>query len=95
MTTQPERLRHARQRYLDDYMDDDGQVHRYYVFGDYAMCGELVGARDSLPYGDFGKLVELQNVGQLDPTLIPLCSRCIDRIDPPPQRPPWRRRRES
>ena len=85
MTTRPERLRHARQQGLDDY----------YSFQDYAMCGERVGARDSLPYVDFRKLAEVQNADQLDPALIPLCPRCIDRMDPPTQRPPWRRRRES
>ena len=62
MTTRLERLRHARQPSLYDY----------YSFQDYAMCGERVGGRDSLPYGDFRKLAELQNAGQFDPALTPL-----------------------
>ena len=94
MTHPTERLRHARQRGLEDYTDRDGQLHRYYVALDYALCGERVGRRESLPHGDFRKLLDPQNDGQLDPSLVPLCLRCIDRMDPPPQRPPWRRRRD-
>ena len=58
------------------------------------MCGERVGERDSLPNEDFRKLMDLQNVGRLDPTLIPLCKRCIDRVDLAPPAPPWRPRRQ-
>ena len=64
MTRRPERIRHARQPGLDDYY---GLTVR-----DYSLCGELAGARDSLPYTDFRKLVEFQNADQLDPDLIPL-----------------------
>ena len=73
MSTGSKRLRHARQRGLDDYY---GQIVR-----DYALCGERVGAWDSLPHADFQTLCELATAGQLDPAVIPLCRDCMAAMD--------------
>ena len=93
MSYPTEPLRHARQPGLEDYTDRDGRVHRYYQYGDYAMCGKRVLARHTLPHSDFRSLMDLQNDAQMDPALVPLCPRCIDRVDPPPPARPWRRGR--
>ena len=73
MTTRPKRLRHARQRGLDDYY---GQIVR-----DYALYRERVGTWDSLPRADFRTLFEIATAGQLDPAVIPQCRDCMAAMD--------------
>ena len=93
MTHPTEPLRHARQRGLEDYTDRDGQIHRYYQFGDLVLCGERVHALHTLAHAEFHTLSDLQKAGQMDPALVPLCPRCIECMDPPPPARPWRRGR--